>query len=478
MNIPVKSHFIVLFYFFLSFPFFAQKNAESTIFTNDSAFLYAHVGASFCEYNKKSIGFVLNSQKSHIPASLVKLITTATALELLSPDYRIKTSLESNGFVDEKGVLQGDLYIKGWGDPSLGSSFTKGENFIKTWISVLKEKGISSVNGRLIVDVSAYDKDPIPFLWLREDLGSYYGSGVFATSVFDNSYILSLKTEGIGSNSQIISEIPNVGYIYDNQFEIRSVKRDSAYIIGEPYSCNRLLSGVLRSNQEKLTIKGDISNPPLFLARYLVEKFSEEGLSVSGGYDVSFEKAQKTSVIYVHYSEPLSELIRITNFFSNNNYAEHLLKHLSLQQDSVANYATALKIVRRFWADKGLDVSGLFLYDGSGLSPKNAVSPDFICNLLVYMRTKSAYSDVFYHSLPLAGQQGTVASFLKKTSLNGKVRLKSGSFKNVQCYAGYITENNKEYAFCVMVNNFVGERKKTVALIEDFLIETISEIKK
>lgn len=462
---------------FVGFTVNAQESQNLSRFVGDSVMRHAQISYVVRELQSNKVIDSYSSQKSCVPASVTKLITTATALEILGADYRFKTTLQTDGVVDLNGTLQGNLYIVGTGDPTLGSSHFNDEDFIKEWISELKKYGISSINGQVISDVSLYEQDAVSPLWLREDLGNYYGAGVFALSVFDNTVSLTIKSSAINTVPSIVSEFPNVGCVYNNQLKTILCKKDSIYILGEPYSKTRTLSGTVRQNQASISVKGDISNPPLFLAQYFVDQLKAANIDVKGSFSVSSEKADKIrKIIYTHYSPTLAEIIKITNFKSNNNYAEHLLKHLSLQKDSVANAESALKIVRNYWAEKGLDVSGLFMYDGSGLSPKNAICADFLCDLLVYMKTKSKNADVFYASLPIAGQTGTVSSFLKNSLLEGQVHLKSGSFKNVQSYAGYVSKNGKDYAFCLMVNNFLGERKNTVRLIEQLLANTFYSI--
>ena len=129
----------------------------------------------------------------------------------------------------------------------------------------------------------------------------------------------------------------------------------------------------------------------------------------------------------------------------------------------------AIYIVENHWRKQGLSTDGLFLFDGSGLSPKNAISPMFFVKLLCLM-TKSSEFENFYTSLPIAGKSGTVSSFLLGSSLAGNVRLKSGSFGQVQCYVGYLS---KKYAFAVMVNNFSCSRKTVLREIEYFLENAI-----
>jgi D-alanyl-D-alanine carboxypeptidase/D-alanyl-D-alanine-endopeptidase (penicillin-binding protein 4) len=455
-----------------------QEQSAIAKFMDNPEMRHAQVGFVFRELSTGSIIEEYSSQKSCTPASVTKLITTATGLEVLGPEFRFSTVIEYDGHIDEKGCLQGNLYIRGGGDPSLGSSAFKDSMFIQKWIAALQKIGILSVNGQIIADVSLYEKDPIPSLWIREDLGNYYGAGAFALSVFDNTVSITLKSSKKEGIPQVVNTFPNVGYVYENNLKIRNTKKDSIYVFGDPYSLNRSLYGTIRENQEKVTVKGDISNPPLFLAKYFQTKMKDAGIGVKGGVAVLFTKGEKKrKIIYTHYSPTLAEIIKETNVHSNNNYAEHLLKYLSLQKDSVASTEGGTKFVRSYWAAKGLDVSGLFMYDGSGLSPKDAICADFLCNILVYMNQKSSNAGTYYASLPIAGETGTVAPFLKNTSLKGQVHLKSGSFKNVQCYAGYVGKQDKQYAFCIMLNNFVGERKKTVGLVENLLTNIVDSIK-
>jgi len=123
-----------------------------------------------------------------------------------------------------------------------------------------------------------------------------------------------------------------------------------------------------------------------------------------------------------------------------------------------------------YWKSKGITTSSLQMHDGSGLAPQNAVSPQFLTDLLVYMYTRSEYASVFFDSLPKAGKEGTLSSFLRDTKLSGKIAAKSGSIGGVQCYAGYLIDGNKKYAFTVMVNKFNGTRPQVRSAIELLLL--------
>jgi D-alanyl-D-alanine carboxypeptidase/D-alanyl-D-alanine-endopeptidase (penicillin-binding protein 4) len=167
---------------------------------------------------------------------------------------------------------------------------------------------------------------------------------------------------------------------------------------------------------------------------------------------------EERTLLYTHYSESLKDIMQEINFRSTNLHAENVFSYLALQRDSVATTRTAANVVSSYWGERGLPVRRIFQSDGSGLSMKNAVNAEFFIQLLVYMKKEAEYQDSFFSSLPVAGREGTVANFLSGTGLSGKAYVKSGSMERVQNYSGYIYNRNRWYAFCVMVNNFQGDR--------------------
>jgi D-alanyl-D-alanine carboxypeptidase/D-alanyl-D-alanine-endopeptidase (penicillin-binding protein 4) len=176
-------------------------------------------------------------------------------------------------------------------------------------------------------------------------------------------------------------------------------------------------------------------------------------------------------VILVHDSPKLSEIIKETNVRSNNGYAEQIFRYLALNKNSIATSNGAVQIVRSFWKSKGLPIDQLFNYDGCGLSPLDAVSSQFLVDLLIYMQTISPYKEAFFNSLPVSGKSGTLTTFLQKTGLQGKVHAKSGTISGVKTYAGYIENNDHNLVFAVMVNRANGTSKAVTKKIEEFLLQ-------
>lgn len=419
------------------------------------------------------------------PASVLKTVATATALEILGEDYRYPTTLEYDGIL-ENGTLEGNLYIKGSGDPSLGSShFAPGQNkFLSTWIAALQKAGIKHITGSVISDESIFDTEGVSIKWLREDMGNYYAPGSYGISIFDNMYKLSLQTGAAGTRPVLKGTEPDIPFIrFKNYLKAAPVSSDSAYIIGAPLDDVRYLYGVLPANREAYVLKGDIPDPALYLARYLTDQLQQKGIRVDGSpscYRIEVEenrwKKGERKEIVTTYSPTLREIASICNHVSHNLYADALVKTVGLQykprrNEMISSFGRGVQVVKEYWEKKGLDVFPLRMNDGSGLAPADKVSAGFMGELLVYMATESAVSDAFIASLPQAGIEGSVRNFLKGSKLQGKAHLKSGGITSVRSYAGYITKDGKTYAVAVFSNNYSCPMSRMTRALEKLLLQ-------
>lgn len=419
------------------------------------------------------------------PASVLKTVATATALEILGEDYRYPTTLEYDGIL-ENGTLEGNLYIKGSGDPSLGSShFAPGQNkFLSTWIAALQKAGIKHITGSVISDESIFDTEGVSIKWLREDMGNYYAPGSYGISIFDNMYKLSLQTGAAGTRPVLKGTEPDIPFIrFKNYLKAAPVSSDSAYIIGALLDDVRYLYGVLPANREAYVLKGDIPDPALYLACYLTDQLQQKGIRVDGSpscYRIEVEenrwKKGERKEIVTTYSPTLREIASVCNHVSHNLYADALVKTVGLQykprrNEMISSFGRGVQVVKEYWEKKGLDVFPLRMNDGSGLAPADKVSAGFMGELLVYMATESAVSDAFIASLPQAGIEGSVRNFLKGSKLQGKARLKSGGITGVRSYAGYITKDGKTYAVAVFSNNYSCSMSRMTGALEKLLLQ-------
>jgi D-alanyl-D-alanine carboxypeptidase/D-alanyl-D-alanine-endopeptidase len=446
-------------------------------------------GASFSlvvkDVQEGRMVYSYDTDRLQSPASVLKTVATATALEILGEDYRYPTTLEYDGIL-ENGTLEGNLYIKGSGDPSLGSShFALGQNkFLSTWIAALQKAGIKHITGSVISDESIFDTEGVSIKWLREDMGNYYAPGSYGISIFDNMYKLSLQTGAAGTRPVLKGTEPDIPFIrFKNYLKAAPVSSDSAYIIGAPLDDVRYLYGVLPANREAYVLKGDIPDPALYLARYLTDQLQQKGIRVDGSpscYRIEVEenrwKKGERKEIVTTYSPTLREIASICNHVSHNLYADALVKTVGLQykprrNEMISSFGRGVQVVKEYWEKKGLDVFPLRMNDGSGLAPADKVSAGFMGELLVYMATESAVSDAFIASLPQAGIEGSVRNFLKGSKLQGKAHLKSGGITGVRSYAGYITKDGRTYAVAVFSNNYSCPMSRMTRALEKLLLQ-------
>jgi len=465
----MKKLFVVLSAFFLVLNLLAQTPVDN--FVHYPFLKNANISLLIREAGKGKVIGRYNADKSIVPASTLKLVTTASALELLGPDFRFQTKLEISGDITHEHILKGNLIIKGGGDPTLGSEFLGDKNFLDQWVLAIKQAGIDKIEGKIIADASIYNEEGVSPFWTWEDMGNYYAPSIFGISYLDNTFRLFLRSGSVGTTPVIIRTAPDLpDMVIENHLKSSTISFDSAYFYGMPNSNLRRLYGEIPANRTEFVVKGDIPNPVLLLAKQFSQKLSQNGITVSNPPVSEFSTPFYGRVIYTHFSPPLKDIIRQTNEKSNNHYAECLFRYLGVREGIPVTGRGGVKTIRNFWQSKGLPVNQLFMYDGSGLSPMNAVSAEFFTELLDYMYSKSAFSNDFFNSLPIAGKTGTLVSFLSNTPLEGKVFAKSGSIERVKCYAGYVKNGGKTYIFAIMVNNAHGTSKAVAQKIEELLL--------
>lgn len=411
-------------------------------------------------------------QLSLVPASILKIVTTATALEVFGPGFRFKTALSYSGTI-RNDTLSGNLQITGGGDPTLGSMyFPDNINFLDEWVKVVVDNHIRVVTGNLIVDASIYEKVQVPGTWIWEDIGNYFGAGASGLSVYDNMYEIHLKSpETAGQLTKITKVIPEIqGLDLRNEVRADDINSDQSYVFGNPEDSRRVIRGTIPKDKRDFVVKASMPNPPALLADEFRNKLANKGIILKGTTD--FSKAQtENSILAETLSPPLRDIIRVTNYESVNLFAEHMLKHLAWQKTGLGATSEGCKFIIDFWKDKGLDVTGFFMNDGSGLSRFNAITASQMCGILNYMKTKSIYSADFYQSLPSAGN-GTLTAFSPENFPNNCLRAKSGSMTRVRCYAGYLTtDSGRQLSVAVMLNNFSCSMSEATRKIEELLVE-------
>jgi len=485
----MKFLFAVIYIFWFSNSFFLQKiNSPIGDFIEEPSLKNATISFEIVAIKNDSVISFYQSQKSLIPASTMKLVTTATALDVLGHDFRFKTSLAYDGKIDSNGVLYGNIYIVGAGDPTLGSKYYTGQNFLKEWLNEIQRLGIKKIKGSVVADGSCYSDEFIPSTWTWGDIGNYYGAGVTGLSVYDNTVSLLFRSgQNVGDKTIITSMDPYVPYFQvKNEVTSDNIKSDQAYIFGAPYSQYRIARGSIPLNVSDFSVKASIYDPSFLIAFKLDVLLKENGIELTNPpTTIRKLKEKKLSIssnqieFHEHYSDKLNTIINHTNLISNNHFAEHIHRAVGaeLNKEALASAFSSSKLIKEYWINKEIKSSGFHMNDGSGLSRNNALTASFLVDVLCYMKNNSKAFPYFIESLPIAGKTGTLKYFGRGTILEGKLIAKSGSMQRIRSYAGYYKSNaNDLLAFAVIVNNYNCTSAELKKLIEKLLVSELIKL--
>ncbi len=450
-------------------------------------------GVAVMSLDDGSLIYQHNSDSRFIPASNTKLFTTAAALEKLGPDYSYQTEIYACGPIDSAGVLSGDLLIKGSGDPTISDIATMEE-----WADNIKAMGITEVRGDVIGDKGDFLPEKLVSIiprsanklvrpkkrlaWrlsglsFRENVvvvtlkGGKIGKPVnFSTDPPMSVNIKNLSRTIPGSYSTITKKVKNKDGSY-------STKSRRVYNNGKAYAS---FDGTTLKITGKLAVGACkkftfiAKEPESHFARIFAELLKQRDVAISGdiraSQDHSPARENTTTLLYVHYSEPLSEIIKVINKKSHNLYAESLLQTIGAEVDGEGSRERGSSAERGIISQMGLGEIDLF--DGCGLSRQNEVSPLQVVNLLKYMH-EQPYWDVFYKSLAIGGIDGTLEGRFSQPDFCGRVYAKTGSIGGVSALSGYLTaKNGKMFAFSIMVNNTY--RSKLARRIEDYICKLL-----
>ncbi|MEL7533567.1 MAG: D-alanyl-D-alanine carboxypeptidase/D-alanyl-D-alanine-endopeptidase [Bacteroidota bacterium] len=405
-----------------------------------------------------------NGDKSLATASTMKAVTTASSMAILGTDFRFQTLLQHDGTI-ENGRLKGNLYIKGEGDPSLGShrfdAKYKLAQLMITWAEQIKLAGISSIEGSVIADASFLGSQMVPDNWTWDDISNYYGAGPCGLNIHENFYRLDFKSRTTGSRTEILRTDPAMpNMIFHNEVIARG-SSDNAYIYGAPYTYETYLRGSIPPNRAVFSIKGAIPDPAWYCAYRLSEelkkcgvKVSEAPISVRQLQNLGLYKKSSRKLLYTHESPPLRDIVKQTNMESINLYAEALLLRAAKEHQRAGSTAQAASWMEAYWREQGVSTKGMSIMDGSGLSPSNGMSTRQMAKIL-YFASRKPYGIALESSLPLAGRSGSLKSMLKGTAAEGKLRAKSGYISGARGYTGYVTTSNgKKLAFSMLANRY------------------------
>lgn len=471
----------------------SQKPQDSTIiklsaeiekFCKEKVMQNASWGICVITADSGKTVFSYNDTLPLIPASTMKAINTAASLSMLGKDFTFKTCLFYDGETDSAGTLHGNVYIKGGGDPSLGSPRTDTMNDVKymipRWIAEIKKQGIKKIDGAIVGDAGIFDDSIASPWWDRGDLGLYYGAGSSGLSFHENSFRIIVKAGKKYRDSAVIAETdPPIPYIkiINNVVTGGVYSWENLWVLGSPYENVRLVNGTVPRNKKEFSLRASLPDPSFYCAYSLFRALSDSGIAVKDSAttlkylkDNGKTESRMLTFFYKQESPPLDTIIFYTNQSSINPYAENILKMLAYEKTGKGSTYYGAQLVTQFWKSRGVDMKGFLMKDGSGLSSFNRVSPRQLAEILRSYIPDSMFP-VFYHSLPVAGKSGSISEIFKGTVAENNLRAKSGYMRGLRSYTGYVyNKNNKLLTFGIIVNNHSATPSKMKSMLEKIMV--------
>ncbi len=413
------------------------------------------------------------SQDSFIPASNQKLLTIALALDQLGPDFQFETPLIATGGV-HGGIIRGDLWVVGSGDPSLAPRYQDSgnpESGVRRFVDALTMQGIRGIEGDLVVDATLFDDEGTAPGWPSDQLDQDYCAPVGALSL--NSNCLEVVVTSSPSGSPKVSLRP----------ETRSYRPVSH--VATSTSSREMMVWLIRPDREgRVQVRGKVGpqagtarfqlpvrDPALFFGRSLYAGLLREGVFVNGNvrHRAANEPRPETRPLYVCKS-PLLPPAYVCGKESDNLVAEHLLKKCASESEEVGTFAGGARLCRSFLQSLGADVSGFQMTDGSGLSRENRVTPKLLVDLLAAMYD-SPLREPYLRSLPISGIDGTLSKRMTEPDLCYRVRAKTGYLLRVSGLSGYVDTGEREspkiLAFSILINGFRGSNRDMKKVQDD-----------
>ncbi|WKS94596.1 D-alanyl-D-alanine carboxypeptidase/D-alanyl-D-alanine endopeptidase [Riemerella columbina] len=413
----------------------AKQQVDYTIerLLDDPMLRNAQWGFVIYDPKKKQVISAYNEDTPLVPASTTKLLTTNAAMSIMGTKFRYNTQLEYSGNINN-GVLEGNLYLVGSGDPTIGTGLggsSKYTPIIMDYIYAIRDAGITKITGDIYVQTAVFKENkidlPANIVWLEHN----------------NYYLPVGSTQGINPRNEksIIKQ--------KNPFN-----QEKRFFYISPYTKKTVYTDTFLSNE----IQGKVPDAPYYLANTLRASLLKNGISVLGTVQgKSMDINPEERFILTTYKSPkMEEIVYFTNQTSNNRFAEALLRSAGFYKNGDESLDTGRYTVEQVLREGGYDFYGLNLMDGSGLSRSNLVTPISQVKFLAGVMNAD-YFPAYFDSLPIAGQTGTLKSMFKYNDGYGQIFAKTGTLRAVKCLAGYIkTNTGKTLTFSLLINNYSG----------------------
>jgi D-alanyl-D-alanine carboxypeptidase/D-alanyl-D-alanine-endopeptidase (penicillin-binding protein 4) len=458
------------------------------IVNNAGALSHAFVGAHVVELSDGRVLYAHNSERLFVPASNMKLFTTALALTRLGADYRLTTQIGANFPMDAEGTLAGDLELIGGGDPSLSGReypYRKSAGTIYSFSAIeeltdqLIARGLKRIDGNVVGDDSRYVWEPQPGGWSSDSATREYGAPVSALILHDNTFALTLRpADRAGDLARITLAPPFENFAIDNR--VLTADRGERKIEFYRSASGRELHvwGTIPKRDAGFAEELAIGDPALYAAEVLQDSLLRRGIAIRGGVVAEHRFPDEASarpptlevVLAERHSPPLLDLLQVVDKVSQNLHAEIMLREVAVASGHAGSVQTGLDAMDDFLAGMGITKADHQFTDGSGLSRATLVTPQAFTKLLGHMN-QSKYREQWFGLLPIGGEDGTLGRRFAEHPEARAIHAKTGTLDHVRALSGYAeTTKNGRVAFSFLVNNFDGPGAGVIAVLDQMAL--------
>ena len=412
----------------------------------------SHIGIEVASVTSHNTIYEKNGRKLFIPASCLKIFTSAACLTILGPHYKFSTTLWTDGVIKQK-KLMGNLYLKGTGDPSLEIKD------LAAIVAQLKALGIEQITGSVFVDHSAFDDISKGPGWMWDDEPEYWNAPISALTVNHGCIDLWVHPAEQMNQPATLVIYPNTSFVQCKNLSQTSAGTQSNLTIGSSVTKEGKwidVGGYISQKSQPIMYAVAVDNPQLYAGSVFLESLKQYSISCKKGVEEKTVPAE-ARLLAEHQSQPLHVLIRKMMKESDNLYAECFFKTLGkVCSRGKGTWSAGSDGTKGFLLSKGFNPSQMVVVDGSGLSRYNLITPQQLVDVLVLAWNEDSLRGPFLDALPIAGVDGTLKKSMDHPELLSRVRAKTGSMKGVRTLCGYLTTlEGEELAFSIMMNGVI-----------------------
>ncbi|HZK76122.1 MAG TPA: D-alanyl-D-alanine carboxypeptidase/D-alanyl-D-alanine-endopeptidase [Candidatus Kapabacteria bacterium] len=457
------------------------RRAMDSLF-GDPKFSNATFGVAIQSLKTGEYLYRKNETKSLMPASNMKLFTTAEALALLGPEYRYRTPFLTNLSEVEGHSMQG-LLIEGSCDPTFCSSTMYGDSSrfdsLKKIVRQIRSSGIDSIHGSIWC-ANNVSEDLYPAGWEIEDIGEDYALEVHALNFDENQVAITISpSDTIGNKARVGFGDAGFGFISVQNSTVTTARDSSATSISVSRELHHNIvdvDGSFSHYSRPIVKHVSVMDAADYAAKGIASIFKQGGIAFDTSVARSaWARSWEDGELGVYTSPLLSEIVRAMNKESDNLYAECVFRTVARVTEKTEDWSDDIEVMRKYLATIGIDTTRLQFTDGSGLSRMDLVTADDIVTLLRAMSSNPKLDSAFYNSLPIMGVDGTLENQMKGTPTQGNVHAKTGSMTGVRAISGYLTTSDGEpIAFSILANNYTVPGSEIGKLEDEVLLRLVN----